>query len=334
MDIGYLTLGDHLPDPTTGVRMSAGEKVRGAIETAINAEDLGYDVVGIGEHHFNDYIFSSPFTMLSAVASRTARIKLTTSLTVLPLHDPVLVAEDFTTLDQISDGRAEMILGRGLGDKGYAEFGIDYATSRDLMVDKLDLLRRLWTEESVSFDGTFRPPLQNIGLRPAPAKAEPLLWMGSGMTEDSIRWTAGLGLPLMLPTIMQRPEGWSDLVDLYRELMAAAGNADKALVGACSYVHVAPTTQAAREKWRPHLMQYIEWVGSLFGRTDTRPWEELVSGPAIGGSPAEVSESLLSIKNTLNIDRHLAVFDVGGMSHHDVNATMELYAAEVMPKLR
>jgi len=334
VDIGFMSLGDHLPDANTGEQISQGRRINDIIDTGVEAEGLGFDVMAVGEHHFNDYIVSSPFPVLAAVAARTTRMRLTTAVTLLPMLDPLRVAEDFATVDQISEGRMEIVLGRGISSDGYAEFGVEPTAARTLLVDKLALLRRLWTEDSVTWTGDWRPDLTDITLKPSVAQASPQVWMGTGMSEDSVRWTAEMGLPLMLPSIFKRAEEWRDLVAMYRELMAESGRADQAFVGACSHVHVAATSQGARDEWRPYVQQYAAWANKLRGVDATIDFDRLVAGPAICGSPAEVVDRIASATEALLPDRHLSVFDIGGLPQADVLATMRLFAAEVMPKIR
>ncbi|MFW0786484.1 LLM class flavin-dependent oxidoreductase [Gordonia sp. CPCC 206044] len=334
MEIGLMSLGDHLPNPNTGEQESQGERIRSIVETSVYAEELGFEVLAIGEHHFNDYIIPSPFPVLSAVAARTSRIRLTTGVTLLPMLDAVRVAEDFATLDQISNGRAEMVLGRGISADGYAEFGVEQDKSRDMLVEKLELVRRLFTEESVVWSGASRPDLNGITLKPFPAQRTPSIWMGTGMSEESVRWTAAMGMPLMLPSIFKRAEEWKDMIALYRELMVENGYEEQSFVGACSHIHVAPTSQQARDEKRPYLTSYADWANQLRGVDVKVDFDRLINGPALVGSPAEVVDRLESIKEALQPDRHLAVFDIGGMPESEVRATMDLYAAEVMTKVR
>lgn len=334
MELGLLSLGDHLPDAATGRHATQGERLRAIVEMGVRAEELGFDAMAIGEHHFSEYIVSSPFAVLAAVAARTSRIRLSTAVTLLPILDPVRVAEDFNTVDQLSGGRLEMVLGRGISGDGYGEFGVDPASARQVLVEKLGLLERIWHEESVTWSGGTRPDLDAVTVHPAAAQRDPRVWMGTGMSEDSVRWTAEMGLPLMLPSIFKPAEDWRDLAALYRELMESSGKADRSFIGACSHIHVAPTSRQARDGWRPYLVPYAQWANRLRNVDVTVDFDRIVNGPAVCGSPAEVAERLQSIEDALRPDRHLAVFDIGGMPDELVRRTMELYAAEVMPKLR
>lgn len=334
MEFGLLSLGDHLPHPSTGERVTQGTRLRSIVDSGVRAEELGFSTVAIGEHHFNDYIVSSPLMMLSAIAAQTSTIRLTTAVTLLPILDPVRVAEDFATLDQLSNGRAELTLGRGISSDGYAEFGTDMANSRELLAEKLDLLRALLGDnQPVRWNGDFRPGLDGITVQPRPVQSNPRIWMGTGMSEESVRWAAKLGLPLMLPSIFKPVEAWRDLVALYRELMAESGRADQAFVGSCSHVHVARESQTAREEWRPYLTQYADWANEMRGVTAKVDYDAIVNGPAMCGSPAEIAERLQSVKEVLEPDLHLAVFDIGGLSHTELTRTTELFASEVIPQV-
>lgn len=334
MELGLMSLGDHLPDPVSGRSTTQGERLRAVVEAAVRGEELGFDAMAVGEHHFSDYIVSSPFPMLAAIAARTTSMRLTTAVTLLPLLDPVRVAEDFATVDQLSEGRLELVLGRGISKDGYAEFEVDPGAARQILVEKLDLLRQIWTDDPVTWAGESRPRLEAVTVQPRAAQASPRVWMGTGMSEDSVRWTAELGLPLMLPSIFKPAEEWRDLVALYRGLMAESGRAEDAFVGACSHVHLAGTSQQAREQWRPHLVQYAEWANRLRNVDVAVDFEAIVNGPAVCGSPDEVAERLLSIREALEPDRHLSVFDIGGMPEGLVLDTMETFAEQVMPKVR
>ncbi|OLT27326.1 hypothetical protein BJF79_01630 [Actinomadura sp. CNU-125] len=335
MELGILSLGDHLPDPGDGKRVSQAERHRSIVEMGVRAEELGFAMIALGEHHFNDYIVASPQLLLAAIAERTERIRLAPAVVLLPMTDPVRVAEDYATLDLLSGGRMELMVGRGISPDHYRAFGFDPAEDRANLDEKLLLLDELWSaaKQPVTWTGRFRAPLDGLTVQPRPLQASPRIWMGSGLSEDSVRRTAERGRPLFLPSILRRPESYADLVALYREIMESSGNGDRAFVGACSHLHVGPTSGAAREKWRPHLLQYATWVNGIRGVDAEVDFDRVVDGPAVCGSPAEVTERLLRIKELLNPDVHLSVFDIGGLPHDDVLRSMELFSAEVMPKV-
>lgn len=333
MEIGVMSLGDHVPNPHTGIRTTQGERLRSIVDSSVAADDMGYAMIALGEHHFNDYIISSPQLLLAAIAERTKNIRLATAVTLLATSDPVRVAEDFATLDQLSGGRAELVVGRGINPETYAAFGeLDPKQGHAIMAEKHALLDKLWAEtESFSWSGQFRGPLDNVTLKPRPFASAPRVWLGTGTTEESVRRTAEQGRPLMLPSIFAKLAGWGPIVDLYRELMTAQGL--EPVVGSCSYIHVAESGAVAREQWRPYLTGYVQWARDLLGNPAPVDYDDLISGTAMCGSPDEVLEKMIEVKDVIDPDLHLAVFDVGGLPHEMLVDNMAMFAEEVMPKL-
>lgn len=333
MDIGILSLGDHVPNPHTGVRNSQQDRLRSIIDSAIAGEDMGFSMIALGEHHFNDYIISSPELMLAAIAERTERMRLATAVTLLATSDPVKVAEDFATLDLLSNGRAEIVVGRGINPETYAAFGgLDPKQGHAIMAEKVQLLDQLWNvKEPFNWSGEFRGPLVNVQLKPSPLAGAPRLWMGTGTTEESVRRTASQGLPLMLPSIFARIDTWGPLVKIYRELMEEQGK--EPIVGSCSYIHVAQDSRTAREQWRPYLTGYVSWARNLLGSKAPVNYQELIEGTAMCGNPEEVLDRMGTFKDTIDPDLHLAAFDCGALPHEMLVETMQLFASEVMPKL-
>ncbi|CAM3112360.1 LLM class flavin-dependent oxidoreductase [Prescottella defluvii] len=333
MKLGVMSLGDHLPDPHTGIRTSQGERLRSIVDSSVEAESLGFSMVALGEHHFNDYIISSPQLMLAAIAERTKTIRLATAVTLLATSDPVRVAEDFAMLDQLSGGRAEIVVGRGINPETYAAFGgLDPKQGHAIMGEKIQLLDQLWNStEPFSWSGEFRGPLENVQLKPSPFAGVPRVWLGTGTTEESVRRTAEQGLPLMLPSIFGRLDSWGPLVKLYRELMTEQGK--EPLVGSCSYVHVAQDSKEAHERWRPYLVNYVTWARELTGNNMPVDYDKLLAGTAMSGNPDEVADRMLMVKDVVDPDIHLAVFDVGGLPHELLVENMRLFSSEVMPKL-
>src|SRR6187549_2464993 len=226
---GLLNLADHLPDPVTGESITQAERFQRIVETAVRAEQAGFERVGIGEHHFGHYILPSPFVLLGAIAARTRTLRLGTSVTLLAGLDPVRVAEDLVTLDAISNGRAELTVARGVEVTTQVAFGItDEAELRPRFEENLRLLLRLLTEEKVTWSGRFRSPLQEVRLEPRPVQEpHPPVWVGGGLSTISCDLAAELGLPLSLPSLFCFPEDYLPILERYRGGMTAAGNADR-----------------------------------------------------------------------------------------------------------
>ena len=348
MNEGLLILGDHLPDPHSGERVSQAQRHRQFVDLGVRAEELGFESVWLGEHHLCDYILSSPPVVLAAIAMLTRRLRLGTAVTLLGNLDPVRAAEDYATVDALSGGRVEVVAGRGVLKRTYRDFGRDPADSRELYRENIELLLRLWTETDVRWSGRFRAPLDGVTVTPGPVqKPHPPLWIGGGSSSDSVDLAARLGLPLMLPSVLAPPQSFAPMVERYRERFAAAGHPHaEPRVGACSHVHVAVDSEAARRRWQPYHMNYLNWVTGLMvwgginvdssggsARPPSLDFERLLAGPSVCGSPAEVSDRILGMREALGLDLHIAMFDHGGMPEKLVLETLELFAARVLPEL-
>lgn len=344
MQLGLLSLGDCLDDPATGLRPTAAERHRAIVEEAVLAETLGFDSVWLGEHHFCDYVLASPPVLLAAIAARTSRVRLGTGVTLLANLDPVRVAEDYATLDAISDGRVDLVAGRGILIDTYEAFGQKPDESRERYREHLELLLRLWRETEVTWNGRFRAPLDAVTVEPRPVqKPHPPVWVGGGSSLHSVDLAAELGLPLMLPSVLAPALDFAPLVARYRERFAAAGHDPAAArVGCCHHVHVRPDSQDAREGWKPYYLNYLRFVDRVWSRRDLihakarveLDYERLLAGVAVCGSPAEVVDRIGAARETLGLDVHLAMFDLGGLPPAAVARTLDLYATAVAPQLR
>jgi len=344
MKIGVLSLGDCLDDPVSGAVTSPAARHRAIVDEGVFAETLGFDSVWLGEHHFCDYVLAAPPVVLAAIAARTTRIRLGTGVTLLANLDPVRVAEDYATVDAISNGRVELCAGRGILVDTYEVFGQKPDESRERFGENLELLRRLWSEHEVTWSGRFRAPLDRVTVEPRPVQQpHPPIWVGGGSSPASVDLAAELGLPLMLPSVLAPPTDFLPLVQRYRSRWAAAGRDPAAArVGCCNHVHVARTSQQARESWRPYYLNYLRFVDRIWTRRELihakarveLDYERLLAGVAVCGSPAEVVDRIAATRETLGLDLHLSMFDLGGLPPEQVEATLELFADEVLPALR
>jgi alkanesulfonate monooxygenase SsuD/methylene tetrahydromethanopterin reductase-like flavin-dependent oxidoreductase (luciferase family) len=334
---GLLSLADHLPDPTSGAHASQAERLRAIVDCAVLAEQAGFEHLGLGEHHFRHYIVSSPFMLLSTIAARTSRIRLGTSVTLLANLDPVRVAEDFATLDVISNGRAEMTVARGVETPTQVAFGIrDESELRPRFEENLRLLLRLMTEESVTWTGRFRSPLCDVRLEPRPLQSpHPPVYVGGGLSNVSCDLAAELELPLCLPSLFCFPEDYEPILARYRGKMESRGATAKAEVAYPSFVHVARTSQEARARWQPYLESYVRGaVDYRSGQGRPLDYESLLRGAAICGSPAEVVDRLGAVNAQLGLSLHYLMPDLGGLPSPLLWEVMELLGAEVLPQLR
>jgi alkanesulfonate monooxygenase SsuD/methylene tetrahydromethanopterin reductase-like flavin-dependent oxidoreductase (luciferase family) len=335
--LGLLSLADHLPDPVSGRTTSQAERFRLIVESAVLAESAGFGHLGLGEHHFGNYILPSPPLLLATIAGKTHKIRLGTSVTLLANLDPLRVAEDLLTLDVLSNGRAEMTVARGVMVSSLGAFGIaDESDLRPRFEENLRLLLRLLTEENVTWSGRFRAPLHEVRLEPRSVQHPfPTLTVGGGLSTVSCDLAADLGLPLTLPSLFRYPEDYLPIVERYRERMTAKGWADRIAVSYPSYVHVAKTSQEARARWRPYLESYVRFaVGcrGSFGRP--LEYEGILEGSAICGSPAEVADRIASTNALLGLKVHYLMADLGGLPAALLHEVIDLIGSEVLPRIQ
>ncbi len=342
LELGLLSLGDLLPDPHTGVAPTAAERHRSIVESAVRAEEIGLSSVWLGEHHLCDYVLSSPPVVLAAIGERTRRLRLGTGVTLLATLDPLRVAEDYATVDALSGGRTEIVVGRGILARTYADFGQDFAHSRDAFAEKLELLLRLWSETDVVCKGAHRTPLDGVTSRPRPVQRHAPVWVGGGSSAESVDLAARLGLPLMLPSVLGPARAFVPLVERYRERFEPGPRCAAPRVGACSHLHVAATSQEAREGWRPYYLNYwafiarlVEWGGLSVGRAGAFAvdFDAMLRGPAICGSPAEAVDRILGMRELLGLDVHLSMFDLGGLPADALLRTLDLFGERVAPEI-
>lgn len=348
MRIGLLTLGDLIRDPVTGSLRTPAERHRNLIDQAVWAEDSGFDTIHYGEHHFSRYIMSSPQIVLAAAAERTTRLRLSTGVTLAANLDPVRVAEDYATVDAISNGRIEPCFGRGtLFPDVYTEFGQDESCATERFAENLELILRLWTEENVTWSGRHRSPLHHATVHPRPTQTpRPPVWIGAGMSIDSVDLAARLGCRLMLPTVFGVWEMFKPAVEHYKEAWEKYGH-DPAerRIGAISHYTVARTSQAAHARFRPRYDEYwnqlMDWTRESSRRAGTerpafpRPsYDAMTSSIAICGSPAEVLDRFAVARETLDLDTQLVMADMGGMPDAELRDTFDVTASDVIPALR
>lgn len=342
MDVGLLSLGDHLTDPVTKVKVTQAQRHRSLVEQSVLAEQVGFRSVHLGEHHFCDYILSAPPIVLAAIAERTSTLRLSTGVTLGANLDPVRVAEDYATVDLLSGGRVEPVIGRGTAfPHTFAAFGQDAADARGAFDEHVELLVRIWeTDGPVTWSGRHRAALDGVCVLPRPMQTpRPPMWLGAGSVE-SVELAARLGLWLILPTVFGRPEAFVPVVDRYLACWEAEGRArSEARIGCVSHCHVAATSQEARATWEPRYTTYMTWVTEFIatgmGITSTPPfdYDSTVRSMALCGSPAEVLDRMGQLRELLHLDTHLVMFDMGGLPEADLHRTITMFGSEVIPNL-
>jgi probable LLM family oxidoreductase len=336
-EIGLFTFGEITVDPTTSRPLDPAARLREFIELAKIADEVGLDVFGVGEHHRPDFAIASPPVVLAAIAQATERIRLTSTVTVLSTADPVKVFEDFTAVDLISGGRAEITAGRGAYTESFPLFGFDVADYDELFEEKLDLLLRLNRNERVTWQGRHRAPLVDAGVHPRPIQPELPVWIAVGGTPASVVRAGRNGLPLYL-AILGQPERFGPLAELYRTTGAAAGHDDSLRVGVTSHFYVEPTSQGARDTFFPYYSRYIGnnmpgARGQLLPRDAFDAWAG-PQGALFAGSPQEVIDKIMWEHDILGHDRFLAQIGLGGLPFAETARSIEMLATEVLPVIR
>ena len=338
MELGIYSFGETDPRRTNDPSVVA-QRMRDLVEEIELADQVGLDVFGVGEHHRPDYVVSSPAIVLAAAASRTKRIRLTSAVTVLSSDDPVRVFQDFSTLDLLSDGRAEIMAGRGSFIESYPLFGQDLDDYDELFAEKLQLLLKLRDTEVVSWKGTHRPSIDERGVYPRPLQHPLPVWIAVGGTPASVMRAGALGLPLAVAIIGGAPERFAPLVQLYRDAARRAGKDPAKLpVSINSHGFIADTTQAAIEVALP---PYLETMGRI-GRERGWPpptrqqfeFEMAPRGAIFVGSPQQVIDKILFEHELFQHDRTLLQFSVGPMKHADILRSIELFGTVVAPAVR
>src|SRR5712672_213166 len=324
----------------TSLAVSASERLRNLVEQIEYADQVGLDVFGIGEHHRRDYLDSAPAVILGAAAARTQRIRLTSAVTVLSSADPVRVFQNFATLDLLSQGRAEMVVGRGSFIESFPLFGLQLKDYDSLFAEKLDLLLNIRENEFVHWSGRYRAPLTGQGVYPRPMQNPLPIWLGVGGTPESFARAGTLGLPLMVAIIGGETRRFRPLVDIYREYGRRAGHApDQLKVGVHALGYVAETTQRAIEDFYPGYVKTFTKIGKERGWPPvTRAHFDAVRGEhgaLLLGSPEEVAEKILLHSEALGgISRITFQMDVAESSQTKLLRAVELLGTKVAPTLR
>ena len=339
MDFGVYSFAELAQDPSTGAAINPAERLRNLVEEAKLADAVGLRVFGVGEHHRRDFAVSSPYVVLGAIAEATTAIRLTTAVTVLSSLDPVRVFQDLATVDLLSGGRAEVMVGRGSFIESFPLFGYDLDDYDELFAEKLDLLLRLRESERVTWSGRHRAPLRDIAVYPRPVQDRVPIWLGVGGTPSSFVRAGRLNLPLALAIIGGYPERFVPLVDLYRRA-AAEANADPSnvRVGLNSHTYIAEDSQRAADEFFPSYAGMMSRIGKERGWSPmTRTQFDQLAAPhgaLVVGSPQQVIEKILYEDELFGLDRFLAQMSVGAMPHHKVMRSIELFGTVVAPAVQ
>jgi probable LLM family oxidoreductase len=340
MQIGIDSFVEVTPDPVTGAAVSPVDRVRDLLEEIELADQVGLDVFAIGEHHRKEFVASSPAVILAAAAARTKRIRLASAVTVLSSDDPVRVFQDFATLDLISGGRAEIIVGRGSFTESFPLFGYDLEDYDSLFVEKLELLLKIRENTHVHWSGHHRSALTGQGVYPRPVQNPLPIRIGVGGTPTSFVRAGRLGLPLVVAIIGGEPHRFRPLVDMYREAGLRAGHPTERLtVGIHSHGFLADTTAQAAEIIYPAWSQVFTQIGKERGWPPaTRAQFDAARSPKgamLVGDPETVAEKILHENESLGgISQMSLLLTPGTVSHAKVMRAIELLGTRVAPMVK
>jgi probable LLM family oxidoreductase len=339
-EIGIMTFGEITEDPATGALPSPTQRVRETIEQAKVADEVGLDLFGVGEHHRTDFVGSAPTILLAAAAEHTQNIKLTSAVTVLSSEDPVRVWEQFATIDLLSQGRAEIIAGRGSYTESFPLFGHDLRNYAELFREKLDLLLKIREQNPLTWQGRLRAPLVDADIAPRPHGDTIPIWVGVGGSPASAVSTGRLGLPMAMALLLGPVNFHLETVELYREAAEQAGHDAAALpVSIVAGGLVGRTSQEARDGMYPYFAKgmlennHQRGAGFLIPRAafdaQTSP-----QGGLLVGSPQEVIDKLLTYNEMYGLGRAIIQMGFGGMPQVEHLKAIERLGTEVAPVVR
>lgn len=335
IELGLDTFGD-VTDGPDGKPLHAAQVIRNLVAEAIVADQVGVDFIGVGEHHRADFAVASPEMVLAAVASRTSRIRLGSAVTVLSSDDPIRVFQRFSTLDALSSGRAEVILGRGSFIESFPLFGYDLNQYEELFNEKLDLYAAVLTQQPVTWQGNTRAPLSNQSVFPKTESGRLTTWIGVGGTPQSVMRAAHYGMPMMLAIIGGDPRRFTPFADLYRRTLKEMGKPELP-VGVHSHGFVGETDAQAKEDLFADYKRMRDKIGAERGwppMTGADFGREIEHGSLYVGSPETVARKIAATVKALGVSRFDMKYSAGPLSHEKMLRSIELYGRQVIPLVR
>lgn len=339
MELGIGLFGDLSVDPQTGQYQSTSEKYTELIDQMKLADELGIDLVALGEHHREDYSISAPEIMLAALATVTRRIKLVSGVNVISSADPVKLYQDFAMIDLLSGQRAEIIAGRGSFIESFPLFGYDLQDYNELFVEKLELLLELQNNKKFSWEGRFRAPIRDQQVFPSPDRPIPV-WIAVGGTPASVQRAARLGLPIIFAIIGGMPAQFKNLIEYYKEQYIAHGHDPAGMqIGVHSHTFLSESREAVLEDYYPSYARSMDRIGRERGWPGSYTREKFEAGMSphgalYMGSPEEVTEKIIRTIEMFGLTRFVAHIDVGGPTHAQLMKTIELYGGQVIPAVK
>ncbi|WP_144512429.1 LLM class flavin-dependent oxidoreductase [Bacillus mycoides] len=335
IEFGLYSIGDHILNPHDGSKISAEKRIHELIETAKLADEAGIDVFAVGESHQAHFTTQAHTVILGAIAQATKNIKIASSATVLSTSDPVRVYEDFATIDLISSGRAEIVAGRGSRIGGYSLLGYDVNYYEELFEEKMDLLLKINKEESVTWKGQFRTPLEHAAIIPRAKNNNMPIWRAVGGPPASAIKAGRAGAPMMLTTLGGPAVNFKVSVDAYREAAEQSGFDPATLpIATTSLFYTAENSQDALSEYYPHIN-----AGMLALRGGGYPKQQFTNAvdhrdALMIGSPQQIIEKMLYQYELFGQQRFMAQIDFGGVPFDKIEKNIELIATEIMPAVR
>ncbi|MER3499554.1 MAG: LLM class flavin-dependent oxidoreductase [Chitinophagaceae bacterium] len=339
MEIGVYTFADVGMHPVTHEVIDPHKRLKNLIEEIELADELGLDVFAVGEHHRPDYAISAPAVMLGAAAVKTKNIRLSSAVTVLSSEDPIRVFQQFATIDLLSDGRAEIMAGRGSFIESFPLFGYKLEDYDELFAEKLEMLLQLNEKEIFSWRGKHTPTILNRGVYPRPYQKKLPIWIGVGGTPESVVRAAEFGLPMALAIIGGQPARFAPYTQLYKDVYKKAGHdVSKLQLSINSHAYIADTSQQARDEFYPTYAEVMNRIGRERGwPPSSRKDFEASTGPQgalLVGSPQQVVEKILYEHELFGHTRFLAQMSLGAMPHQKNLQALELLGTKVMPEVK
>ncbi len=322
-------------NPISGETFTTNQKLENVINQAVLAEKQGFDGFGVGERHGPPFLSSSPAVVLSNIAAKTTKIRLLTTVTVLSVLDPVRVAEDFATVDQLSKGRLDLIIGKGNDPRHYPLFGITEEEQWESLAERYELLKRLWSEESVNWSGKYRAPLQNVTIEPRPYQKSIPIWHGSASSTASTELAAKNGEPIFSSNVFHPIAKYKQLIDHYKERLAFYGHdPQKAIIGSgAGSLYIAEQKEEAINKYRPYYDAFMNTDASKHNNSPFKNLDDYVeNGPSLVGSADAIIEKILLYHEAFG--HQVQGLSVDGLSEAEQKEQIQRFSEEVLPVLR
>ncbi|MBN9238645.1 MAG: luciferase [Micrococcales bacterium 70-64] len=335
VEFGLDTFGDVTVTPDGG-EVSQAQVIRNVVAEAVLADELGIDFIGVGEHHRVDFAVSAPEVVLAGIATATKNIHLGSAVTVLSSDDPIRVFQRFATIDALSNGRAEVILGRGSFTESFPLFGFDLSMYEQLFEEKLDLFSEVLKEKPVTWAGELRPPLKDKDIYPRTEGGHLPAWVGVGGSPESVVRAARYGLPLVLAIIGGDPARFAPYVDLFHRALAQMEKPDLP-IAVHSPGYIADTDELAAEQYYSHHKAMRDRIGAERGWGESTPAEfrqEVEHGSLYLGSPETVARKIAKTVQTLGIQRFDMKYSAGTLPHEHMMRSIELYGSTVLPMVK